>query len=133
MMICKSSNTFHRFGNDWILPKNLWLKEKSTKTKNYTINYARYTKLKNNFLWFTLGHVTYENIKIKLWSSISILTARHVEIFCNKKKNDCKFQLRFVKCCTLFVTKGDHTLLSPLNRLVRCYFIMFRMYIIRNS
>ena len=32
-------------------------------------------------------------------------------------ENDCKFQLRFVKCCTLVVTEGYHTLLSLLNRL----------------
>ena len=27
---------------------------KSTKPKNYVKNYARYTTLKNHFLWFTL-------------------------------------------------------------------------------
>ena len=53
--------------------------------------------------------------------------------FLLQKENDCKFQLRFVKCCTLVVTEGYHILLSPLNRLVRCHFIMFRMYIIRTS
>ena len=53
--------------------------------------------------------------------------------FSLQKENDCKFQLRFVKCCTLVVTEGYHILLSPLNRLVRCHFIMFRMYIIRTS
>ena len=37
------------------------LEWKSTKTKNI-INYARYTTLKNHFLWF----MEYENIKIKL-------------------------------------------------------------------
>ena len=53
--------------------------------------------------------------------------------FSLQKENDCKFQLRFVKCCTLVVTEGYHILLSLLNRLVRCHFIMFRMYIIRTS
>ena len=53
--------------------------------------------------------------------------------FSLQKENDCKFQLSFVKCCTLVVTEGYHILLSPLNRLVRCHFIMFRMYIIRNN
>ena len=41
-MICRSSNIFYRFGNDRILPKNVHLKQKSTKTKNYVINYPRY-------------------------------------------------------------------------------------------
>ena len=49
------------------------------------------------------------------------------------KRNDCKFELRFVKCCTLVVTEEYHILLSPLNRLVRCHFIMFRMYIKRTG
>ena len=53
--------------------------------------------------------------------------------FSLQKENDDKFQLCFVKCCTLVVTEGYHILLSPLNRLVRCHFIMFRMYIIRTS
>ena len=53
--------------------------------------------------------------------------------FLLQKENDCKFQLRFVKCCTLVVTEGYHILLSLLNRSVRCHFIMFRMYVIRNS
>ena len=53
--------------------------------------------------------------------------------FLLQKENDCKFQLRFVKCCTLVVTEGYHILLSLLNRLVRCHFIMFRIYIIRTS
>ena len=74
----------------------------------------------------------YENIKIKLWSSISILKPWHRN-FSLQKENDCKFQLRFVKCCTLVVTEGYHILLSPLNRLVTCHFIMYRMYIIRTS
>ena len=53
--------------------------------------------------------------------------------FSLQKENDRKFQLRFVKCCTLVVTEGYHILLSPLNRLVRCHFIMFRMYIMTTS
>ena len=53
--------------------------------------------------------------------------------FSLQKENDCKFQLRFVKYCTIVATEGYHILLSQLNRLVRCYFIMFRMYIIRTS
>ena len=58
------------------------------------------------------------------------MTSRNFSL---QKENDCKVQLRFVKCCTLVVTEGYHILLSPLNRLVRCHFIMFRMYIIRTS
>ena len=50
--------------------------------------------------------------------------------FSLEKENDCKAQLLFVKCCTL-VTEGYHKLLSPLNRLVICHFIMSRKYIIR--
>ena len=42
--------------------------------------------------------------------------------FSLQKENDCKFQLRFVKCCTLVVTEGYHILLSLLNRLVTCHF-----------
>ena len=53
--------------------------------------------------------------------------------FSLQKENDCKFQLRFVKCCTLVVTEGYHILLSPLNRLVTCHFIMLRMYAMRTS
>ena len=41
-MICISSDLFYRFGNDRI----------------YEINYARYTTLKNHFLWFMLGRMT---------------------------------------------------------------------------
>ena len=41
MMICRSSDIFYRFGNDRILLKNVRLKQNSTKTKNYVINYAR--------------------------------------------------------------------------------------------
>ena len=40
---------------------------KSTKTKNYVINYARYTTLKNHFLWFMLGRVTV--MRISKWNS----------------------------------------------------------------
>ena len=58
------------------------------------------------------------------------MTCRNVLL---QKENDCKFQLHFVRCCTLVVTEGYHLLLSPLNRLLRCHFIMFRMYLIRTS
>ena len=58
------------------------------------------------------------------------MTSRNFSL---QKENDCKVQLRFVKCCTLVVTEGYHILLSPLNRLVTCHFIMSRMYIIRTS
>ena len=53
--------------------------------------------------------------------------------FLLQKENDCKVQLRFVKCCTLVVTERYHILLFPLNKLVTCHFIMSRMYIIRIS
>ena len=59
---------FYRFGNDWILRKYVRLKQKSMKTKNYIINYARYTMLKHSF--FLMVYVRtcdcYENIEIKL-------------------------------------------------------------------
>ena len=45
--------------------------------------------------------------------------------FLLQKENYCKVQLRFIKCCTL-VTEGYHVLVSPLNRLVTCYFIKSR-------
>ena len=32
--------------------------------------------------------------------------------FLLQKENDCKVQLRFVKCCKLVVTEGYHILLS---------------------
>ena len=69
---------------------------KSMKTKNYVRNYTRYTVLKNNFLWFTLGPMrvftlmTYENIKIKLWSIINILKPAHCRNFYLQKETDCK-------------------------------------------
>ena len=132
-MICRSINFFYRFGKDQILPKNVRLKQKSTKTKNYVINYARYTMLKNHFLWFTLGCVTVMRIQNKtLIFNQHSKSMAHIN-FLLHKENDCKFQLGFVKRCTLVVTEGFHILLSPLNRLVRCHFIMFRMYIIRTS
>ena len=53
--------------------------------------------------------------------------------FSPQKENDCKVQLRFVKCCTLVVTEGYDILLSPLKRLVTCHFMMSRMHIIRTS
>ena len=31
------------------------------------------------------------------------MTRRNISL---QKENDCKFQLRFVKCCTLVVTEG---------------------------
>ena len=46
---------------------------------------------KKSFLMVYVGKCNcYENIKIKLWSTISILKAWHVEIFRCKKENDCK-------------------------------------------
>ena len=45
-MICRSSDIFYRFGNDRILPKKCGWNSKSSKTKDYVRNYARYTKLK---------------------------------------------------------------------------------------
>ena len=54
-MICRSSDIFYRFGNDRILTKNLGQIKVYKNYKNYTINYARYTMLKNHFLWFRLG------------------------------------------------------------------------------
>ena len=46
-MICGSSDILYRFGNDRILPNNTcdW-NRKSSETKGYVGNYARYTKLK---------------------------------------------------------------------------------------
>ena len=61
-MICRSNNIFYSFGNDRILPKNVRLKQKSTKTKNYVTNYARYTTLKNHFLWFKSERMTVTKI-----------------------------------------------------------------------
>ena len=61
----RSSDIFYRFGNGQILPKNVKLKWKSTKTKNFEINYARYTTLKNHLV-YDGSYDCYENIKIKL-------------------------------------------------------------------
>ena len=46
--------------------------------------------------------------------------------FSLQKENYCKVQLCFIKCCTLVVIEGYHVLVSPLNRLVTCHFIMSR-------
>ena len=43
--------------------------------------------------------------------------------FSLQKENDCKVQLRFLKCCTLVVTEGYHILLSPRNKLVTCHLL----------
>ena len=43
-MISRSSDIFNRSGNDWILPKNVCLKQQVF--ENYARNYARYNKLK---------------------------------------------------------------------------------------
>ena len=40
-------------------------------------------------------HDCYENINIKLWSTISKLKPRHVDIFCYKKKMIVKFNYVF--------------------------------------
>ena len=73
----------YRFENNRILPKNMRLKMKSTKTKNYVKNDVRYTTLKNDVRYATLKNDVryakksflmvyvgtygyYENIKIKL-------------------------------------------------------------------
>ena len=57
--------TFYRFGNDRILPKKVWLKKKSTKTKDYVVNYARYIHYtKKSFLMLYVGtYDFYENKK----------------------------------------------------------------------
>ena len=76
----------------------------------------------------------YDNIKIKLWSTISILKPWQVDIFGYKKKMIVKlttFCIMLHPCCYWYIT--FHILLSPLNRLVTCHFIMPRMYIIRTS
>ena len=88
MMICKSSDIFYRFGNDQILPKNVQLKQKSTKTKNYVINNARYTKLKNHFLWFTLERVTVMRISKQNSDlhTISIINHDMQKFFATKRK-----------------------------------------------
>ena len=48
--------------------------------------------------------------------------------FSLQKENDCKVQLRFVKCCTLVVTEGYHILLSTLNRLVTSFYYVQNVY-----
>ena len=59
----------------------------SVNSINRQIHYA-----KKSFLRVYIGMCDcYENIKIKLWSTISILKAWHVEIFCYKKKMIVKF------------------------------------------
>ena len=64
---------------------------KSTKTKIYVTNYARYTMLKNHFPRFTLGHMTSVRISKENWSTITILKPWHCQNFNYKKKgNDGK-------------------------------------------
>ena len=62
------------------------------KTKNYLINYARYTMLKNHFLWLKLGHMTVLRISKKK-SVLQLAYQNHdtVEISNHKKKMIVKF------------------------------------------
>ena len=52
------SDIFYRFENYWILPKSKQLK-KSTKTKNYVTNYARYN--------YTIIQTLYKFLTTKKW------------------------------------------------------------------
>ena len=90
-MICRSGDIFYRFGNDQILSKmcgwnkTLW-KQKTTK------QIMPDTLHKKPFLMVYIGtYDCYENIKIKLWSTISILKPWHVEIFRYKNKMIAEF------------------------------------------
>ena len=76
----------------------------------------------------------YENIKIKLWSTISILKPWHINIFRYKNKmivSSTMFCKMLHPCCYWGIP--CNILLSPLNRLVTCHLFMSRMYIIRTS
>ena len=73
--ICKICHYYHRsswfififslilFGNNRILPKTCSWNSKSSKTKDYVRNYARYTKLKSFLLVYVGTYDCYENIK----------------------------------------------------------------------
>ena len=65
-MICRSSDIFYRFGNDRILPKKVWLKQKCTKTKNYEIMRQIYYAKKSFLMVYVGTYECYENIKMKL-------------------------------------------------------------------
>ena len=75
---------FYIFQNDRIQPKNVWLKQKSTKSKNYVKIYARYKHCaKKHVCWMVYvgTYDCYENIKIKFWSRISLLKLWHCRNF----------------------------------------------------
>ena len=65
-MICTTATCFADSEMIKYYQKTCDLNSESMKTKNYVKNYARYNTLENNSLWFTLGSLTYENIKINL-------------------------------------------------------------------
>ena len=57
-MICRRVTYFTDLEMIEYYQKTCSCNSKSKKTKNYLRNYSRYTTLKNNFLLFTLGHMT---------------------------------------------------------------------------
>ena len=52
-------------------------------------------------------HDCYENIKLKLWSTVSILKAWPCRDFQLQKENSCKVWLCFVNCCTLVIVLSE--------------------------
>ena len=91
-------------------------------------NYARYILYaKTIFLMVYVGtYDCYENIKIKFWSTISILKPGNFRNFYLQKENDCKV----AHCC---YWGYQIILLSWLNRLVSCCVIMARIYVRKTS
>ena len=73
-MICRTATYFTDLEMIEYYQKMCSWNSKSLKTKNYVTNYARYTMLNKKFLIVYVGmYDCYKNIKIKLWSAISIL------------------------------------------------------------
>ena len=72
--ICKRATYFTDLEMIEYYQKMRGWNSKSPKTKSYVTNYARYTMLKKSFLMVYNGmYDCYENIKTKLWLTITIL------------------------------------------------------------
>ena len=73
-MICRRATYFTDSEVIGYYPKYIQLNRRLMKTKNHVRNYVRGTMLKNNFLWFTLDHMTVMKIKISTIEMIISLT-----------------------------------------------------------
>ena len=136
-MICKRVTYFTDLEIIEYYLKMCGWNSKSLKTKNYVTNYARYATLKKSFLMVYIGtYDCYENIKTKLWSTISILKPWHYKILTTKRKW-LQSLTKFCKFCNLlfYLPRDNQTIyyFSWLNRLISYHFNMLRMYIRKAS